>query len=194
MSIRLFQSPFLPRLSPKVVERDLLLQEKEKLYKEMKDILARQVSIPFAPQDFARHMKVLLLRIHRHRRDIFALIGEATGVFLLCIPPRSKVQTVKKHVSWRDTSSKVSIRPKFTANEAGASNYLSKEWQESGLLPLRLNFTISPREPVPRLISNLGSVTTIIRKLTAWARGCGAAVGVPSKPQGKDEADESDGL
>lgn len=27
----------------KVVERDLLLQEKEKLYKEMKDILARQV-------------------------------------------------------------------------------------------------------------------------------------------------------
>lgn len=29
--------------SSQVVERDLLLQEKEKLYKEMKDILARQV-------------------------------------------------------------------------------------------------------------------------------------------------------
>ena len=34
--------PLFTRL--KVVERDLLLQEKEKLYKEMKDILARQVS------------------------------------------------------------------------------------------------------------------------------------------------------
>lgn len=31
-----------------VVERDLLLQEKEKLYKEMKDILARQVHTPLA--------------------------------------------------------------------------------------------------------------------------------------------------
>lgn len=35
--------PSLPVFSLKVVERDLLLQEKEKLYKEMKDILARQV-------------------------------------------------------------------------------------------------------------------------------------------------------
>lgn len=34
--------PPLP-LHLQVVERDLLLQEKEKLYKEMKDILARQV-------------------------------------------------------------------------------------------------------------------------------------------------------
>lgn len=36
-----------------VVERDMLLQEKEKLYKEMKDILARQVCVrcPLAYSD-----------------------------------------------------------------------------------------------------------------------------------------------
>lgn len=33
-----------------MVERDLLLQEKEKMYKEMKDILARQVMRNHEPQ------------------------------------------------------------------------------------------------------------------------------------------------
>lgn len=36
-------TPTCVQTTDKVVERDLLLQEKEKLYKEMKDILARQV-------------------------------------------------------------------------------------------------------------------------------------------------------
>lgn len=29
---------------------------------------------------------------------------------------------------------------------------------------------------------------------TAWARGCGTAVGVPGQSQGEDEADEGNGL
>lgn len=37
------------------MERDLLLQEKEKLYKEMKDILARQVHVHITANLGARH-------------------------------------------------------------------------------------------------------------------------------------------